>query len=96
MTKKMNEENYEEFVAEMLKAEGDKIWQVVERFNDAIPEGANVLTVTHAALIMVAKGLLRLPDNKIVRTGVKYYQMQLASVVEQTLEDRRREKDGAN
>ena len=65
-------------------------------FDDAIPEGASVFAVAHASLIMVARAAMRLNDDESIRTGVKYYQTQLASVVEQTLEDRRRAKDGAN
>lgn len=96
MTKKMNKENYGEIMAQIMKEEEGDILKLCELFDNAIPEGTSVFAVAHASLIMVARAAMCLNDDESIRTGVKYYQTQLASVVEQTLEDRRRAKDGAN
>ena len=96
MTKKMNKENYGEIMAQIIKEEEGDILKLCELFDNAIPEGTSVFAVAHASLIMVARAALRLNDDESIRRGVKYYQTQLALAVEQTLEDRRRAKDGAN
>lgn len=96
MTKKVNKENYGEIMRQIMKEEEGGILKLCELFDNAIPEGTSVFAVAHASLIMVARAAMRLNDDESIRTGVKYYQTQLASVVEQTLEDMRRAKDGAN
>lgn len=96
MTKKVNKENYGEIMAQIMKEEEGDILKLCELFDNAIPEGTSVFAVAHASLIMVARAAMRLNDDESIRTGVEYYQAQLDSVVEQTLEDRRRAKDGAN
>ena len=92
----MNKENYGDIIAQIMEEERDDILKLCKLFDDAIPEGASVFAVAHAALIKVAKCAMYINDDESIRTAVKYYQAQLASVVEQTLEDRRRAKDGAN
>lgn len=96
MTKKVNKENYRERMAQIMEEQEGDILKLCELFDNAIPEGTSVFAVAHASLIMVARAAMRLNDDESVRTGVEYYQTQLASVVEQILEDRRRAKDGAN
>lgn len=93
MTKKMNKENYGEIMAQIMKEEGGDILKLCELFDNVVPEGTSVFVVAHAALIMVARAAMRLNDDESIRTGVEYCQTQLASVVEQTLEDRRRGRD---
>ena len=92
---KMNEEKYGEIIAQIMEEERGDILKLCKLFDDAIPEGASVFAVAHAALIKVAKCAMFLNDDESIRMAVKYYQAQLASVVEQELEERRA-KDGAN
>lgn len=83
-------------MAQIMKEEEGDILKLCELFDNVVPEGTSVFAVAHAALIMVARAAMYLKDKEDILTGMKYYQTQLASVVEQTLEDRRRAKDGAN